>query len=329
MATIRLHDEPGRIAALRRLNVLDTPPERQFDHIVQLVRNVIGVPMAAVSLVDERRQWFKAQRGMAIDGGPRESAFCNHTIRQEAPLVVSDATADARFSASDLVQGAPHIRGYAGVPLTTPDGYNVGALCAIDTNPRTFTPQQVEILVNLAELVCNELELRQIATSDEVTGALSRRGFLAKAVAELEIAARDRSPAAMILLDIDHFKQVNDRHGHPAGDIVLRELVARCAMTLRRSDHIGRIGGEEFAVLLPRTTKAEAILAAERLRTAIARKPFAISADVALPITISLGVASAEDRASVDDWLASADRALYAAKHGGRNMAVHADAMAA
>lgn len=329
MATIRLQDEPGRIAALRRLNVLDTPPESQFDNIVQLVRNVIGVPIAAVSLVDERRQWFKAQRGMGIDGGPRESAFCNHTIRQEQPLVVSDATTDVRFSASDLVQGAPYIRGYAGVPLTTPDGYNVGALCAIDTNPRTFTPQQIDILVNLAELVCNELELRQIATSDEVTGALSRRGILAKATAELETVARDQSPAAMILIDIDHFKQVNDRHGHPAGDVVLRELVARCARTLRRTDHIGRFGGEEFAVLLPRTTKAEAILAAERLRTAIAGQPFDIGRAVALPITISLGVASADGARSADDWIAAADRALYAAKHAGRNMAVHADAVAA
>lgn len=326
MARSKLDDEAGRLSALQRLGVLDTGPEEQFDRIVQLVRSVFDVPIAAVSLIDRRRQWFKAQHGLPIRECDRKSAFCHHTIQQTGPLVVADAISDGRFYDSALVTGAPHIRAYAGVPLTTADGYNVGALCAIDTNPRTFTEAQIAMLADFAGLVADQLELRQIAMSDEVTSALSRRGFLAKAAAELDQVRRTGATASIIVIDIDHFKRVNDSHGHAAGDGVLRVVVARCAGAMRPGDEIGRLGGEEFGVLLPGAARRDASGIAERLRAIVDATPFPIGAETCVPVTISLGVAGAEGRASVDQWLNAADEALYAAKAAGRNRIVFSNA---
>ncbi|MDB5658257.1 MAG: diguanylate cyclase [Cypionkella sp.] len=134
----KLADEEGRLEALRRYDVLDTPPEAPFDRLTELVRSVLGVPIAAVTLVDAERQWFKSIAGLNACETSLEISFCAHAIKKREPLVISDATLDMRFAKNPLVTGDPWIRSYLGIPLETPDGYNVGALCAIDTKPRTF-----------------------------------------------------------------------------------------------------------------------------------------------------------------------------------------------
>lgn len=322
MTDPRLTDEPGRIAALRRLEVLDTVPEAQFDKIVALVCTVLEVPSAAVTLVDEHRQWNKAREGLAAAELPRSASFCSHTIRQREPLVVEDATLDPRFAENVFVTAPGGIRAYAGVPLTTADGYNVGALCAIDVVPRRFTPAQLEVLVKFAQLVVDELELRQIAATDQLTGALSRRGFLAVIDKELARYRRGGAPAALILLDIDHFKRVNDSWGHATGDTVLRELVACCVAQLRPNDTVGRLGGEEFALLLPDCGPAAALATAERMRGAIAATGFGV--DRALTVTASFGIAPHTGQRVAETWIAAADAPLYMAKRTGRNRCVMA-----
>lgn len=323
----QLADEAGRIAALHRLEVLDTGPELQFDKIVALVCTVLGVPTAAVTLVDQDRQWFKARRGLAETQTSRAESFCAHTIRQREPLVIEDASTDPRFADNSFVTGPWNIRAYAGVPLTTADGYNVGALCAIDTVPRTFTETELDLLARFGHLVIDELELREIANSDYLTGALSRRGLVTALAAEIARSRRYDRPAALALLDIDHFKQINDQWGHPAGDIVLRELAARCMATLRPSDMIGRIGGEEFALLLPETTLAEAHAVAERIRLAIESVGFENGSAEPIAVTVSLGIAPfTSETPTPNAWLAAADAPLYAAKRDGRNRCVLANA---
>ena len=312
-------DEDARLAALRRLDVLDTAREVQFDKIVSLVRTLLDVPIAAVTLVDAHRQWFKAEQGLGCQQTPRGGSFCTHTITQSGPLVIADALLDPRVANSPLVWGAPFIRAYAGVPLVTPDGHAVGALCAIDTRPRSFTAMQIEMLKGFAELVVHELELRQIVATDQLTGAMSRRGFLAAVEQELERVHRYGRTAALAVLDVDHFKTVNDRHGHPAGDSVLRELADRCDTVLRTGDAFGRIGGEEFAVLLPETHRAGAELAVERLRESIAGVPFTLCDGEGLTVTASFGIAPAERDPGPEAWLARADACLYRAKQAGRN----------
>jgi diguanylate cyclase (GGDEF)-like protein len=319
MTDPRLHDDDARLAALRRLDVLDSAPEEPFENIVNLVRTVLNVPLSTVTLVDRDRQWFKARRGMPMQETPRSASFCTHTIQNRDPLLIADALADARFADSPLVAGPPHIRSYAGIPLRTPDGYNVGALCAMDTRVRTFTAGEIAILTNFADIVCDELQLRLVAQVDHLTGALTRRGFIEQAEREIARANRYNRPGALVMIDVDHFKSVNDAHGHPAGDQVLRQLAEIAATTLRPSDVFGRLGGEEFALLLPETNGTDAILVAERLRQTIADHVIHLPSGETLRITASFGVALLAQDSTFATCVERADAMLYAAKADGRN----------
>jgi GAF domain-containing protein len=143
---LKRNDEEGRLRALERLHVLDTADQEPFDKIVSLVRQILKVPMSTVSLVDRERQWFKAQRGLGFCQTARDISFCTHAIGETTPFIIRDAALDDRFSQSPLVIGEPFIRSYAGIPLMTLDGYNVGALCAMDTRPRAFPETEISIV---------------------------------------------------------------------------------------------------------------------------------------------------------------------------------------
>ncbi|GAA3752933.1 sensor domain-containing diguanylate cyclase [Terriglobus aquaticus] len=314
----KLQDEPGRIAALRRYEVLDTPREAPFERITKLVRAVLNVPISTISLIAEERQWFKSCVGMPGGETTRDESICTHTIQSREPLLVPDTLQDERFRDLPAVQGKPFLRSYAGVPLRTPDGYNIGSLCALDTQPRSFEPSQIEVLKNFAGLVVEELELRRIAQVDSLTEAVTRRGFLLEIEKAISTFRRSGRSAALIVLDVDHFKQVNDTHGHGVGDCVLREVCAALMPMLRREDVMGRLGGEEFGVLLNTTNLDEGQATAERLRAAVEKLRF--SATVPFQVTASFGVACLEPGCDEPEvWLARADEALYAAKRGGRN----------
>lgn len=328
MDDLLLRDDDARVAALRRLDVLDSAIEEPFEKIVTLVRTVLTVPIATVTLVDRDRQWFKARRGMEQTETPRDVSFCTHTIQQREPLIIEDALDDPRFAHSPLVAGPPYVRSYAGVPLRTPEGYNVGALCAMDTRPRRFSPADIAILGNFANIVCDELELRLIAQVDHLTGALTRRGFVDQGEKEVERARRYGRASSLVMLDVDHFKRVNDTYGHAVGDQVLRQLAKLAEVTLRPCDVFGRLGGEEFALLLPETTGSAAVITAERLRQDIARHPMILPDGRTLHITASFGVAELSDSiGSLTAWLACADTMMYAAKSVGRNCTRLAQAM--
>jgi diguanylate cyclase (GGDEF)-like protein len=316
-----VNDEPGRIAALHRYQILDTPVEGAFDKVTNLIRTLFGVPMSAVSLIDTDRQWFKSLAGLDATQTPRSEAFCDHAIRQDEPLIITDARNDPRFADNPLVTGDPGIRSYAGVPLRTPDGYNIGSLCAIDTRARDFAPEQIEILKSLAPIVVEQMELRLLAERDHLSGAMTRRAFVAALDKAIALHIRHRRPAALLMLDIDHFKRINDTYGHPVGDRVIEAVAKRCVELSRPSDSLGRIGGEEFALLLPETSEADALAAARRFCTAIGE--MRIPNDPPLRVTASFGVAAiGAGRLSSQDWLSAADAALYEAKRGGRNRAV-------
>ncbi len=314
----KLQDEPGRLAALDRYGILDTQPEAQFDKITALIRAVLDVPMAAVTLISSDRQWLKSRQGIPVTETPRDVSFCTHTIQTREPMVVSDATVHPLFADNPGVTGAPFVRSYLGIPLSSPDGYNVGALCAVDIKPRQFDASQIQIMANLAALVMDEMELRLIAQTDFLTGALTRRAFLAELDRAWARFARQSEPSAVLLLDIDRFKQINDTLGHAAGDSVLAAVANCCCDQIRAGDAFGRIGGEEFAILLGNVNPDEAATTAERFRSSIAS--LKIVSSPALQVTASIGVASlTTDIASTDAWLARADAAMYAAKQTGRN----------
>ena len=155
--------EEQRLAALKRFGVLDTPPEAAFDELTALAAHLCGAPMALVSLVDERRQWFKARLGMDLCETTREVSFCAHALSGPEPLVVEDATMDVRFSGNPLVTGEPHLRFYAGVPLVVAGGHVLGTLCVLDVVPRGISELQLQHLQMLARQVVSQLELRRQA----------------------------------------------------------------------------------------------------------------------------------------------------------------------
>ena len=155
-------DEAKRLAALRSYAVLDTPAEEAFDDFVLLAKQLCGVPIAAVSLVDEGRQWFKAKVGIGVDGTSRERSFCAHAILQAGEVMeVRDAAQDARFADNVWVTAEPRVRFYAGAPLVSPEGFALGTICVLDDRPRELTPEQRAALAALGRRVVSELELRR------------------------------------------------------------------------------------------------------------------------------------------------------------------------
>jgi diguanylate cyclase (GGDEF)-like protein len=311
--------ESARLKALERYDILGTPPEAAFDRITRLTKKLFGVPIAIVSFIDAHRQWYKSCEGVAADEVPREDTFCKHVIADGKSLVVPDATKDPRFRHNQYVENNPHLRFYAGIPLRSEDGHNIGVLCILDTTPREFFPEEVEIMEDLGQMVMGALELRLSANKDSLTGALSRRAFKEELQRDAALALRHHHDLSVIAIDLDHFKSINDTHGHAGGDLVLSRTIATCAAQLRSTDLIGRLGGEEFAVVLPNTALTSAMAVAEKMRAAVEHQRV-VHGDHVIKLTASFGVACLDYATrDADTLLERADQALYRAKSSGRN----------
>lgn len=336
-------NEERRLAALRGLAILDTAPESTFDDLVAIAAAICGVPMAAVTLVDAGRQWFKARQGLDDSETPRELSFCGHAILGHGVFVVPDTLEDERFRDNPVVTGGPGVRFYAGAPLLDAGGLPVGVLCVMDRTPRRLAVYQLQALEALSRQVSAQMELRRVTRElqlqlgergwyeaqlrdlnaeltlrnahldeqvrrDALTGLANRRAL----GAALEEALAEGRPCCLALLDIDHFKAVNDTHGHVAGDEVLVAVARALSQAADGEGVLARYGGEEFAWLLegaidPARTRCERMLRA------------AAAASQAMPVTVSIGLAAARAGDGLAAVMQRADRALYAAKRGGRN----------
>jgi len=315
-------DDEGRVRAVDRYEVMDSEEERPFETVVTLVQQILKAPVCVVSILDRDRQWFKARRGIDVTETPRDVSFCTIAIQNDHPLVVSDATIDPRFMSNPLVTGEPYIRSYAGIPLRSPDGYNIGSLCVVDFTPREFPQFEIDILRNFAKVVMDELELRQIATTDVLTGALTRRAWSEKAETAITRARESGDPLSIALFDIDRFKRVNDTHGHAAGDQVIRAMADHVMANQAGSDQFGRYGGEEFVLLMRGADPAEAERRVDAIRAGFEALKIPIGEVEPLSCTVSIGVAGLRPSDSLHPLVERADRALYAAKTGGRNRVV-------
>ncbi|MBE2256424.1 MAG: GAF domain-containing sensor histidine kinase [Ignavibacteria bacterium] len=153
-------NEFQRLEELKRYNVLFTPPEPEYDEIVKLASHICEAPISLITLIDKDIQWFKANLGLNDESTKREDAFCSHTILEEEIMIVHDAIKDERFKNNPFVLNSPNIRFYAGVPLTTPKGFNLGSLCVIDNKPRELNDTQIETLKVLGKQVINLMTLK-------------------------------------------------------------------------------------------------------------------------------------------------------------------------
>jgi diguanylate cyclase (GGDEF)-like protein/PAS domain S-box-containing protein len=453
-------NEAERLVALAETQLLDSDHEAVFDAIVALAASICGVPMAAISLIDRDRQWFKASVGIDDPETPRDDAFCAHTILEPTPLEVDDATVDARFRDNPFVLGAAHVRFYAGMPLITGGGHALGALCVIDRAPRRLDDTQraslrhlatvVERLIDArteslrqqealrdAEVMARTAQKRLQLIADNIPAAVSiidrdhvyrfnnaayvratgrpllditgqhvrdvlgvaayaqvaphleralaghRTQFelhqdvangsrflrgtyqpkrddegvvvgvfgmildqteLKQAEDQLRVMAefdaltklanryrlydvialsgaraqRHGVGRALLYLDVDKFKAINDRHGHAGGDAVLVEFARRVKESVRATDTVARLAGDEFVVLLEDVHEVgDAERVAEAILAAMRRPVRYIDTDIA--VGTSIGIAFSTDPGEeVDAWLHRADVALYAAKAAGR-----------
>lgn len=456
--------EESRLAALSRLEVLDSGPDAEFDALTHLARKLVGCEMAAISLIDKHRQWFKSRSGIDAAETPREYAFCDHVVASDAMMCVNDATMDDRFSDNPLVTGAPNVRFYAGVPIGVRDeGHRIpiGSMCVIAAEPRELTAEQAESLRHLARLAealfdarmqavrsrklaeerrlmlerqslsdrqfrqaerlanlgswrldlasraidwsdqiyvihgltgienmtldegltyyppraraeveqaittaiestgffnfetdftamggeyrrvhcAGEVEyrhgtavaivgvmqdvtmryrleqtLRLSASTDELTGLGNRAHFNALFEERFAAAQQSGAPLAVLLLDLDKFKLVNDLCGHPAGDAVLLHIAERLAQPWLADCMPARLGGDEFVLIVDSPELVMDLIGT--IRTLLADLTHEVAGpDGPIRVSATIGCALLEDEvADRAVLLKHADEALYRAK---------------
>ena len=242
-------------------------------------------------------------------------ARMNYEYIKTIPLPEYRATLDHAMQAL-LQDGAPYNQEFM---IRDP---RTGAIKHIHSIARFDAPQRkvFGVLQDITERKNFEVELERLVQYDALTGVLSRRHFMSLAERELANAVRFGRPLSVLMIDIDHFKRINDTFGHQTGDLVLQTIGGEFASILRHVDLIGRIGGEEFAIMLPETPRRQSLEIAERLRARIEQRNSATPQGIPVAVSISIGVALRTDETpDLDTLLARADHALYEAKRGGRN----------
>ena len=331
-------DEDRRLASVQRLQILDTPAEERFDRLARLAKRLFRVAYSRITLMDEQRQWFKSVCGQELREIPRDQSICGYTVLQGSTLIIPDCSIDPRVSDNPLVRGLTGINFYAGVPLHSNDGHTVGTLCVLDGVARQLDGEDVAALEDLAACAESEIQLLHISRSeiemrgemdqlrrkasvDALTKTWNRGAILEILAKEQERARKANEPLAVALMDIDHFKSVNDTYGHDVGDQVLQEFTDRIRAGLRGGEAFGRFGGEEFLIVVPRCNPSQSEAYGENVLEAVRSQPMKTAAGE-LAVTASMGLAIWRGNFESSDALVKrADKALYQSKRNGRNRA--------
>ena len=316
-------NEAERLAAVHGYKILDTAPEVEFDVTTRIAASLFDAPIALVALMDRDRLWFKSRHGLDVTQLDRQIAFCAHAIvRPDELLVINDLQQDTRFDDNPLVHSGPGIRFYAGAPLRDPNGLALGTLAVLSTEPREFGASHRELLRDLSISVMTAIEsrhraltLKQMATTDSLTGLANRIQFQSAMALEFRKAEQARQSVAVLYMDLDGFKGVNDSLGHGAGDAVLREVARRLGALMRNGETLARLGGDEFAIVMRGGADLRGAQAlAERIVEAL-RPPVNLPGGEEVPIGVSIGIALKDGRtADVAGLNEQADHALYKAK---------------
>ncbi|MBS2029478.1 MAG: GGDEF domain-containing protein [Deltaproteobacteria bacterium] len=290
--------------------------------------DLVGADACSIMLLDDARQELlcKASHGLPAEDEAEirfkvGEGVAGWVAEHGAPALITDVSADARFKKLD--GQAANIESLLAVPLATRDGV-IGVITVTSARHDAFASDHQELLAYLGGSIVKDIEnarLYRLSITDSLTKAYNRQYLYQRLPEEIDRARRYGDPFSLVLFDLDHFKALNDKHGHPAGDFVLKEVVRVAQATVREVDGLVRYGGEEFLVLLPKTALAGAVQTAERVRAAVQGLSLPWS-DQKLKVTASFGVAQVRENEPDDELLRRADEALYAAKGSGRNRVI-------
>ena len=333
-------DDTERVASLERMNLVSTTREADFDRITRLAQKLFETDIALISLVDKDRQWFKSKVGLNATETPRDISFCGHAIQSDEVFVVEDAHEDERFRDNPLVTAGPKVRFYAGQPIKNREGYRIGTLCVISPERRNFGQAQRTTLGDIARMAEVVLENRKLSDTqlallesvaqaerdtllDPLTGLWNRRGLDGMLEREISKAVREQIPLAVCMVDIDHFKNINDSFGHGVGDDAIKLAADLLTQVARSTDIVARIGGEEFVIIAPNVAPAMIPTIGSKV-VSVFRTSAKIKTNAGFhSFTTSVGLVSAKptkySAEIAKGLLESADKALYQAKASGRD----------
>lgn len=239
--------EQSRQRALDSYRLLDTLPEASYDDIVRVASKLCNVPTALISLIDRDRQWFKAKVGIDVDETPRDIAFCDHAIRTPTqPMVIDDATGDARFSQNPLVTGEAGIRFYAGVPLQAASGEALGTVCVIDRVPRTLSADQLEGLQALARLAAALME----AQRERLQRSRQDSEYSFRSVSKPRPGTDGDAVRAVAIAQLADIGRLRATLGAEAVDTLLANLETDIRAGLAEGDIVGPHGEQELLLVM-------------------------------------------------------------------------------
>lgn len=317
--------EAARLAAVRSLEILDSPPEPEFEAITRVAARLFGTPTAAVSVMDRDRHWFKARLAIEPTELPREDALCTLTLAQAAkhhqPLVISDLWQDPRTMHNTMVTGSAQWRFYAGAPMFDALGRGLGTVAVMDTVPRTFNMVQRHALSDLAQMALKAMEgrlstltLAKHGYPDPLTGLSSRSQFDLALDVELRRAMRTGEPFTVLSLALDGLDAVVDGFGASACEELLRQVSQRLKQQVRLGDVIARLDTNEFAVVMSHGDQNSAEVLVSRIVSAVT-EPILLASGDSVGVGISVGIAAYDDSvASAAALLSQAQEALRHAK---------------
>lgn len=337
--------EDQRLSALLRLRLLDTPIEERFERLTRMICRLMDVPIAVFNLIDDKQQFYKSVQGLNATYASLHGAFCPHAFQEADMLLVPDTHKDQRFHDNPFVTGEYLDVGfYAGCAVKTPDGMPVGTVCAIDTKPRRMSGEQLQALRDIAAMVETEIKLafmkyekaeleteleraNRLAMIDPLTRLWNRAGMEAMINKEWADARRHQKPLTIAMCDIDHFKRLNDTFGHDVGDDIIRNVAKRLLENTRTEDHVCRVGGEEFLLILPDCPAGPAHELLERIRQSMSATPLTDMVQIDWTVTMSFGASTLIPNLDTAPGatIKAADQALYTAKNSGRNKVVMAE----
>ncbi|WP_418136818.1 diguanylate cyclase domain-containing protein [Agrobacterium sp. El2ro-1b] len=325
--------EVERLVAVRSVVAFKNAETDELRAISQLAQGVFDVARAAVHILDEDWLHIAEQAGLQFQECSRDIAICDRVVVTQNVLTVSDLSVHPEFGWLPYVKGSPELRSYAGAPIELEPGLVVGTFCLLDPNVRDYSPAEIDNLRYFATLAGALLrlqkanftmslaarELRDAAMTDPLTGFYNRKALDSIVDLELGAALCEKETFGVLYLDLDGFKAINDTLGHAAGDKVLVEAAARIRDVVRAEDTVVRMGGDEFAIFVPRPTSASIIGSlAERLLEAF-RQPFHVEGENVLARLSIGGAIAPQAGADRPTLLRSVDEALYQAKKSGRD----------